>query len=164
MNQEGTGVQPLARKENLVVHEVARETLIYDLNTHKAHCLNRSAAIIWGLCDGKSSVSGIALSLPNYELPASEEVVLLALAQLEKASLLQATPAGRGRAYSTTRRALLKRAAIVGAAGVLLPAVVSMVAPTAASAATCAPLGGTCSTVADCCPPATACSGICVQI
>lgn len=31
---------PLARREELVVPELADEVLVYDLRQHKAHCLN----------------------------------------------------------------------------------------------------------------------------
>ncbi len=44
--------RPLARKADLVTKEVADEVLVYDLKSHKAHCLNQTAALVWKYCDG----------------------------------------------------------------------------------------------------------------
>jgi hypothetical protein len=43
---------PQARTEGLTVRELAEETLVYDKERHKAHCLNRTAACVWKHCDG----------------------------------------------------------------------------------------------------------------
>ncbi len=37
---------PLARHEGLVVQKLDGEVLIYDLQRHRAHCLNSTAAAI----------------------------------------------------------------------------------------------------------------------
>ena len=48
---------PAARTSGLVVRELAEETLVYDEERHRAHCLNRTAALVWRHCDGKTPVS-----------------------------------------------------------------------------------------------------------
>ena len=53
---------PVARKENLVIQEMPEEVLVYDMDTNKAHCLNRTAAFVWKSCDGKNSVAPITHS------------------------------------------------------------------------------------------------------
>ena len=66
-------VLPNARKENLVIEELPGEVLVYDLNLHKAHCLNQTAALVWERCDGQTSVkqmveilrTSLALELTN---------------------------------------------------------------------------------------------------
>ena len=50
---------PAARKDELVIQEVEGETLVYDLKSHKAHCLNRTAALVWKRCDGRTRVGQI---------------------------------------------------------------------------------------------------------
>jgi hypothetical protein len=54
---------PLAREEGLVIQELPGELLIYDLNNHKAHCLNQTAAFIWKHCDGMTTVCEMAARL-----------------------------------------------------------------------------------------------------
>ena len=40
-------LRPKARQEGLLVQEVPDEVLVYDTASHKAHCLNRTAAVVW---------------------------------------------------------------------------------------------------------------------
>jgi hypothetical protein len=51
---------PKARTEGIISKEVDGELLVYDLTRDKAHCLNETAAAVWQLCDGRTSVSAIA--------------------------------------------------------------------------------------------------------
>ena len=51
---------PTARSANLTVQELADETLIFDHQNHKAHCLNRTTALVWKLCDGRTSLAAMA--------------------------------------------------------------------------------------------------------
>lgn len=128
---------PRAREDRLVVQELPDEVLVYDLNRHKAHCLNRTAALVWGHCDGQTTVAEMA-TLLRKELnhPVDEAVVWLALHRLGRAHLLRERvipPAGAPR---LSRREVMRKLALAGAFSVLLPAVTSIVAPTAAEAAT----------------------------
>lgn len=43
-------LSPKARKERLVIKELANETLVYDEINHKAHCLNSTAGRVWKFC------------------------------------------------------------------------------------------------------------------
>lgn len=54
---------PVARKDRLVIEEVPGETLIYDLETHKAHSLNLTAALVWKHCDGEQTVEQVAFRM-----------------------------------------------------------------------------------------------------
>lgn len=51
---------PLARRDQLVIQELPDELLVYYQQRDRAHCLNRSAALIWKSCDGKTSVEEIS--------------------------------------------------------------------------------------------------------
>ncbi len=55
--------KPRARKDELVVHELPDETLIYDLDRDRAYCLNETAAFVWQRCDGRKSAREIAQAL-----------------------------------------------------------------------------------------------------
>lgn len=49
---------PRARSQKLVVQELNGETLVYDLQKHKAYCLNRTASQLWRACDGRTNGRG----------------------------------------------------------------------------------------------------------
>jgi hypothetical protein len=122
---------PNARIEGIVSEAVRGETVVYDENRHKAHCLNRTAGLVWRQCDGQTSVAEIARRLGS-ELghPVDDGLVWLALHRLEKAHLLQnaLTPPEEPARYS--RRDVARRLGLVGSLTVLLPLVTSIVAPT----------------------------------
>lgn len=116
---------PRARTERLLAQEVGGELVVYDLERHKAHSLNRTAALVFQHCDGQTSVSQLAALLHReLDLPADESVIIAALNQLEEANLLQA-PVGLSAGQI---------AALAGAAALLVPVVRTLVAPTPAAA------------------------------
>ena len=123
---------PCARKAGLVIQDMPVEVLVYDLDTNKAHCLNKSAAFVWRSCDGKTSISDIARL---FEIQTGDKVsddfVWLALDQLNENSLLEsevkASFAGR------SRREVIKKIGL--ASLVALPVIASLVAPQNALAA-----------------------------
>lgn len=141
---------PRMRAHGLVIDELPDEVLIYDLDRHEAHCLNRSAALVWRACDGHTAPDAIARKL-TVELDAefSEELVLHALGQLERFHLLEHTPTARARFAPLSRRQMVRRLGL--AAAVAVPLITSIVAPTAVQAATCTPGGQPCSTTIACC-------------
>lgn len=140
---------PLARTDALVVKELQDEVLVYDLKRDKAHCLNPTAAAVWKHCDGKLAVADMARLLESdLEKPLDDEVVWLALRQLDKFHLLQE----RGRLpqakQGISRRDLIRR---IGVSAVLLPAIISITAPTAKAQGSCLPIEAECAVNADCC-------------
>jgi hypothetical protein len=127
---------PTARVESddLVVQEVADEFVIYDLKRHKVHSLNPTAAKVWGWCDGSTPPAAMADKVSaEFGLPAdqAEPLLWLTLERLGKANLLIEKVTLPPSAAGLSRRRLLR---MVGIA-TLLPVVYSMVAPTAAHAA-----------------------------
>ena len=77
---------PLRRRDELVVQELSEETVVYDQRSHKAHCLNRTAALVWHHCDGQTSVGKLARLLhEELGLPADEQLVWHALVRLDRA-------------------------------------------------------------------------------
>ena len=146
---------PRARNDHLVIKQVADETLVYDLERHRAYCLNAAAGLIWDQCDGRTDTDRMATVLQSeLGLPRDEDVVRLGLAGLDRAHLLVERLATPLLAARYSRRKFLVKAGVVGLA-VLLPTVISIVSPTAAQAATCIP-GNSCSGQPDgipCGPP-----------
>jgi hypothetical protein len=142
-------MKPTTRRTGLVVRELPEEVLVYDLEQHRAHCLNRTAALVFQHADGTRSAREIAGKLGAQDATEAEEAVRLALAQLAAAGLLEAAsepalsePAPSEKGLS--RREMTRRIGI--AAAILLPAVATIVAPTPAeAAATCVNGAGACS-------------------
>lgn len=141
---------PKARKSGLIVEKLEDEVLVYDLDTHKAHCLNRAAALVWNYCDGRKTADEIARLLGTQaEVVFTEEIVLLALGQLERLSLLEKSFEMPERAVIMSRRELGRKLGLASIAA--LPLILSIPAPVAAQAVSCAGLGSPCSTNAICC-------------
>jgi hypothetical protein len=146
---------PAARIDELIIQEVESETLVYDLKSHKAHCLNRTAALVWKNCDGKRTVEQVARKV-EAELgeKVSPEVVWLAVNQLEKRSLLEEPVKMAYGAARMSRREVARRLGIVTAL-VALPLITSINAPAAIQAVSgCGSNGATCGGAnPPCCPP-----------
>lgn len=143
---------PLARKESLIVKEVGDETLVYDLETDQAHCLNDTAARVWKSCDGQTSVDDISSRLSDgVNSPVDENVVWLALDQLEKFKLLSHAPAKPAHLSGISRRQAVRA---FGLAAIMLPVVTSLVVPTPSQAQSpgTVPPGGCCKDFKDCAP------------
>jgi Coenzyme PQQ synthesis protein D (PqqD) len=154
MNAEHDQIRPLARAQGIVVQTLPDEVLVYDLERHKAHCLNRTAALIWKHCDGQTSVAEmLQLMQQQSKTPVPEAVVWLALRQMGRAHLLAEPIRTSESGDRMSRREVMRR--LGRGAAVALPLVTSIVAPTAAEAATCLPDGSPCTTGAQCC------SGLC---
>ena len=130
-------ILPRARIHSLVIQELSDETLVYDLERHDALCLNRASALVWRHCDGRTSLEEVEAVLEReLKQPGGEEAVWIALRQLQRAHLLRDRLHVPETAKHYTRRVFLTKMAIVGAA-VMVPAIISIVAPTAVHAQTC---------------------------
>jgi hypothetical protein len=136
---------PVARRKNLIIKELPDETLIYDLDTDKAHCLNQTAALVWKNCDGRKTVSELrALLDEGASTQVPEEMVWLALDKLRKFDLLAQVPARPVGLSGVKRRELVKH---IGLAALALPIIMSVSAPTSAQA------GSPCSCTTNNCRP-----------
>jgi hypothetical protein len=124
---------PLARYTDITKERLATETIIYDHERHRVHCLNRVLAFVLEQCDGHTPVRLMAERLPDaMKLPPDQDIILLALRQLNRIHLLTGEVPELNSNTLPSRRELARRFAYVG--GVMLPAVASIVAPTPAMA------------------------------
>jgi len=151
---------PKMRKQNLIIDELPDEVLVYDLDRHKAHCLNHTAALVWRRCDGKTGPKEIARRVQSeLDQPFNEDMVWLAVRQLNQIHLL-AEPVGLPpKLAGMSRRRMMRTLGI--AAVVAVPLVTSIVAPTAAEAATCIAKGLTCPGTMPCCGGCNCNNGTC---
>lgn len=138
-----------ARQDQLITKEVAGELIVYDRESHRAHCLNSTAAFVWTHCDGRTSVARMARLLED-EIKAKVEpdIILYALEQLNNSKLLDDSYAVIAPKQDLSRRAVVRMGV---AAALTVPFISSITAPTAAQAATCLPNGAGCTSDAACC-------------
>ncbi|NNF00660.1 MAG: PqqD family protein [Pyrinomonadaceae bacterium] len=124
---------PLARNSNLVLQHFGDELLIYDVATNKAVCLNNTAAFVWQACNGKNTIPMIAETMSTLlgEF-VSEDLVWLALDDLDKDGLLQGGSCSDHRFEGLSRREIIRKVGFASMVG--LPMVSALIAPPASMA------------------------------
>jgi hypothetical protein len=131
---------PKARQNGVLVQPAGDELLLYDEQTHRAHCLDARAARVWSLCDGQRTVPEIAQAFGAD----GEAVVAWTLDALAEADLLER---GQSVREMLSRRRMLRN---IGLAAI--PVVLAITAPHArAAVSTCSNAGQPC-TIKPCCP------------
>jgi len=119
---------PKARSNDLLFEDVGSELVAYDTHNHKVHSLNPTAALVWKSCDGQKTMAQLAQTLAQeLSIPINEDLVWATLAELDKADLLIKS--------SSIEQRMTRRQSFGWMAATLLPAVVTLVAPTLAQAA-----------------------------
>jgi hypothetical protein len=124
------GSPPRARRDGLLEETLGEELILYDQNSHTAHCLSPIAACVWRHCDGECDVSELA------ELAgANKSLVVDALHELREKDLLDAEPTlTESTVPGVSRREAIIRAARYGAAAAGASMIVSATAATPAMA------------------------------
>jgi hypothetical protein len=124
------GSLPRARKDGLLEETVGEELLLYDRDSHTAHCLSPIAACVWRHCDGEHHVTGLA------ELAGtSESLVADALHEMREKDLLDAEPElMQSTGPGESRREAISRVVRYGAAAAAGSMIVSATAATSAMA------------------------------
>jgi hypothetical protein len=128
MHQDG--LLPRARRDGLLEEAVGEELLLYDQESHTAHCLSPIAACLWRHCDGEHDLTGLARLVG-----VSEDAVTEALHELREKDLLDAGPELMQSAVpGVSRREAIGRAARYGAVAAAGSMIVSATAATPAMA------------------------------
>jgi hypothetical protein len=127
------GSLPRARKDGLLEEAVGEELLLYDRDSHTAHCLSPIAAAVWRHCDGERDVTklaelaGVSESLVADALPELPELREKDLLVAEPELMQNITP-------GISRREAIGRVARYGAAAAAGSLIVSATAATPAMA------------------------------
>lgn len=129
-------MRPFAQHDQYLIRELPNETLLYEKDTHEAHCLNKTAARIWRLCDGTRSMKDLAKAVEPESGVAADQVVQLAIGHLGKSGLLVSGFTLPAEADLHSRRAALVK---FGLTALTLPVVQSILVPTAQAAASVVP-------------------------
>jgi coenzyme PQQ synthesis protein D (PqqD) len=128
--------RPVADHKRFLTEVLDDELLVYDDQRRLASRLNRTSAIVWQNCDGEHTVAGLVDALRD-ELGdvADEDLVLIALDQLDDQGLLESGYKRRDLATSrSSRRRFIRRVGVIGAAALALPIAQSVAAPPAQAA------------------------------
>ncbi|HET9314430.1 MAG TPA: PqqD family protein [Vicinamibacteria bacterium] len=142
-----SGFVPRRRPDGLVTENLQGETLLYVEATHRAFCLNPSAARVWDAIDGRRDVTAIA-----RQVDLDGDLVLGTLHEMGEAGLLASVAGLSAPGVDLSRRRLV-RAGLVA-----IPFIVAITVPRAAEAASCTaglPTGPRCTPATPCC------TGIC---
>ena len=126
------------RVEDVEIERTADEILAMKEESLEAHALNQSAATVYDLCDGNTSKSEMAGEIYRHTgLPADEEIVDLALAELVETGLVMLNhPESRS---AGTRRSLIRRLTLSSTLALMLPVVETVAVPAAAERRTLSP-------------------------
>jgi hypothetical protein len=126
-------VLPKARTDKLTTREIGDETLVYDMTCTQAHCLNRTAALVWRLCDGRTTIEALARRVEQeLHVEQGKELVQLALEQLDRKHLLEKPVKKLSLTARRARRHALVKMAFVAAA---LPVIMTLTARKARASA-----------------------------
>lgn len=61
------------KRAGIRAYEIDGEAVLYDLARDSVHYLNRSAWLIWSLCDGSANVGAISQAVAaHFDVPASD--------------------------------------------------------------------------------------------
>ena len=132
---------PAAREDGLLVEEIGRETVVYDVETKEAHALSPVAAAVFAGSDGRKSFAELAaFAAERVQEPVTDDEVWDALVQLEDRNLLKPPSGG------LSRRGFVRTGAGIA---ISAPLVTSLVMPSIASAVSCS-IGAACMTDTDC--------------
>lgn len=141
---------PIARTENLLVQNLDKEILIYDLLTNKAYCLNETSAIIYQACGSKTSFDALKR---KYKF--TDEIIFLALDELKENNLIAGNQYLVSPFTGMNRREIIRKVGL--ASMVALPVISSLIAPVAANAAS----GGSRGNNQSCTSDSQCASGVC---
>jgi hypothetical protein len=124
------GSLPRARQDGLIEEAVGEELLLYDRDSHTAHCLSPIAAHVWQHCDGEHDLAELAVLAG-----VSDDLVASALYDLREKNLLDAEPTlTQSTIPGESRREAIGRVARYGAAAAAGSMIVSATAATPAMA------------------------------
>jgi hypothetical protein len=123
-------------RPGLLHHKIDDQVLVYDSRGDKVHLLDPTTACVLTLLEeGGWTREGIAAELfGRLGIESSETLIPLAVEELRAADLLEITPEPEMPLADVTRRELLRKIGLTGAAALLIPAIVTFTATPAYAA------------------------------
>jgi Coenzyme PQQ synthesis protein D (PqqD) len=132
--------RPLVRTKQTICEEVSGELVVYDSLQKKAHHLNSTLTWIWHRCDGDTPMEALAAAFEQeFNVTNGIHVLSTGLEQLNANGLLE-NQIDIDEVMAAEKNAVSRRAVVVGGS-VLMPLIVSILAPTPAAAQSPNPRG-----------------------
>jgi hypothetical protein len=120
-----------ARRSDVLFEEVSGEYIVYDNVNNKVHHLNATMTWIWNSCNGRTALDDMSKAFEHrFGTPMSTDVLTSCLRELDGCGLLERPlnlPDVVLPSLNVSRRSVMTGA-------ILMPAVVSILAPTPAAA------------------------------
>lgn len=124
-------IKPIGLTNNILVQNLDKEVLLYDLERDKAYCLNETSGMIWNLCDGENTVEDIRRRVGlQLKTRVPEEVIWLALDDLKNKKLLGDCEEIKSDFNGLSRRAVIRKMGL--ATMIALPLILAVTSPTVA--------------------------------
>lgn len=141
--------KPVSRQSNILLQNLEKELLIYDLQNHRAYCLNPPSKMVFQLSDGSKTALEISEAVSRkLDVLFGEDLVWLALHDLERKDLLVNGKEFTDQLAGLSRRKMIKRVGLASMAA--LPIVASVVAPPAVHALSTLPPNSRCTVPGQC--------------
>lgn len=148
-------MNPLPRvRPGLLRHELDGQVLIYDAREDRVHLLDTTTGHVFELLEqGGRSRAGIVSELATrMNILEGEGLLELSLEELRKADLLDGNMAPVAPLSEMSRRELLRKVGMAGAAALLIPAIATLTASPAYAQASCSAATHSCVVgIVDCC-------------
>lgn len=119
------------RIDDVIIERCGSEMVVFVPATNEAHSLNRTASVIFDLCDGVTTPAQMVAALQDVGLPADTAIVNLALAELSEASLVVVDD--QRQQLGVSRRTVIRRLGLSAAAIAMLPVVETILVQPAAA-------------------------------
>lgn len=131
-------------RTDLIIKQIEEELVVYDLERDQGHTLNPTAALVFQMCDGRTTPDEMAAQMSHtLDVPYADKLTWMALDRLDQAHLLtHKLERPVSVQLGLTRRQMLKLAGKAGVVMALLPMVASIVVPTPAQASSGGHPGG----------------------
>ncbi len=150
-------------RAGLLRHSLDGQVLVYDSRDDRVHLLDPTTACVLELLEeGGWTPDGIRAELvQRLDVTPDAGFLALALDQLRVADLLDQSAPQPEPMVDVTRRDMIGRLAMTGAAALLVPAIATLTATPGYAQGTLFGVGGPCTTAANCLPNYFCCSGQC---
>jgi hypothetical protein len=119
------------RIDDVIIERCGSEMVVFVPATNEAHSLNRTASLIFDLCDGVTTRAQMVAALQDVGLPADTSIVNLALAELAEAALVIVDD--QRPELGVSRRTVIRRLGLSATAIAMLPVVETILVQPAAA-------------------------------
>jgi hypothetical protein len=139
-------------RTGLLCNELDGQMLIYNQHSDTIHLLDPTTARVFDLLrSGALTKEEVINDLSNEDSRASPALIDLAIQELRKAELLDESSSSNAPTTGISRRELLRKITLTGAAAAIIPTIVTLSATRAYGQTSCLAKKACCTVDAECC-------------